>query len=49
VTYKEHRTPAVRNLGHLSETFLLKFRISYSKDFIHNQNLRFKMRGHGEG
>src|SRR5687768_682611 len=34
---------------HLAKTFLLEVCIAHSKNFIHDENIWFKMCGHGEG
>ena len=50
VTDKKHRAPVLRgDLAHFAEAFFLEARVADREDFINEQDLRFEVRGHGEG
>src|SRR5271157_62953 len=43
VADKQDRATASGCVMHLTETFLLKFRVAHSKDFVHDQDFWFQM------
>src|SRR5882672_2803437 len=47
--HKKNRAALPAYVVHLVEALLLKGRVAYSQHFVHHQDLRLKMRGHGEG
>src|ERR1051325_1278038 len=49
VTDEEDRPPAAAHTLHLAETFPLELRVADGEHFVHDENLRFQVRGDGEG
>src|ERR1035441_3865452 len=48
MTYEQHSAPALAHVLHFAKTLLLKLRIAYREDFVHDKNVRFQVRRHGE-
>ena len=46
---EEHRAPGARLRLELSKTFSLKREVADCKRFVHDQDVRFEVRGNGEG
>src|SRR5580704_10851575 len=50
MTYKQYRSSFLLTyIPHLTQTFLLKFSVSYSQYFVYNQDFTFQMRCNGKG
>ncbi len=41
--------PGASHVAHFAQAFFLKIDIADGQDFIHQQDFRLEMRGHGEG
>ena len=49
VTDEENRSAAFGRILHLPEALLLELGVSDGQDFVYEEDLRFKVGGHGEG
>ena len=45
---EKHGTAGGMQVAHGLQAFALKFRVSHCQDFVHDQDVRFEMRGHGK-
>ena len=49
VAHEQNRAATLGDLAHPTQTFLLEGGVAYGQHFVHDQDLRFQVRGHGEG
>ena len=49
MTHEDHRPALLGDVAHFPQTLSLKCRVAYGQNFVHQQDLRLQVRGHGEG